>query len=180
MLDEDPEIYQLADRWIEAADWIIWQLCGTETRNACTAGYKGIFQDGQYPSRDYLAALDPRFASFAADKLAHPISPLGGLAGRLTPAAAALTGLPEGIAVAVGNVDAHVTAARGGLVRAGQDGGHHGHLHLPHGERHRARRGAGHVRGGGRRHRGRAVGLRGGAERGRRHLRLVHEERGAR
>ena len=81
LLDEDPEIYQRADRWIEAADWIIWQLCGTETRNACTAGYKGIYQDGQYPSRDYLAALDPRFACFAADKLAHPISPLGGLAG---------------------------------------------------------------------------------------------------
>src|SRR4029077_19931813 len=124
LLDEDPEMYQRADRWIEAADWIIWQLCGTETRNACTAGYKGIFQDGQYPSRDYLSALDPRFSSFAADKLAHPISPLrgqtrrltttGGKAGRLTPAAAALTGLPEGITVAVGNVDAHVTLPAAG------------------------------------------------------------------
>ena len=120
VLDEDPEIYQLADRWIEAADWIIWQLCGTETRNACTAGYKGIFQDGKYPSRDFLAALDPRFASFAADKLAHPISPLGGLAGLLTPAAAALTGLPEGIAVAVGNVDAHVTVPAAGPVVPGK------------------------------------------------------------
>jgi L-ribulokinase len=119
VLDEDPEMYQLADRWIEAADWIIWQLCGTETRNACTAGYKGIFQDGQYPSRDYLTALDPGFASFAADKLAHPISPLGGLAGRLTPAAAALTGLPEGIAVAVGNVDAHVTLPAAGSCAPG-------------------------------------------------------------
>jgi L-ribulokinase len=119
VLDEDPEIYQRADRWIEAADWIIWQLCGTETRNACTAGYKGIFQDGQYPSRDYLAALDPRFASFATDKLAHPISPLGGLAGRLTPAAAALTGLPEGIAIAVGNVDAHVTLPAAGSCAPG-------------------------------------------------------------
>ena len=119
VLDEDPEMYQLADRWIEAADWIIWQLCGSETRNACTAGYKGIFQDGQYPSRDYLAELDPRFASFAADKLAHPISPLGGVAGRLTPAAAALTGLPEGIAVAVGNVDAHVTLPAAGSCAPG-------------------------------------------------------------
>ena len=119
VLDEDPEIYQLADRWIEAADWIIWQLCGTETRNACTAGYKGIFQDGQYPSRDFLAALDPRFASFAADKLAHPISALGGRAGRLTPAAAARTGLPEGIAVAVGNVDAHVTLPAAGSCAPG-------------------------------------------------------------
>jgi L-ribulokinase len=119
VLDEDPEIYQLADRWIEAADWIIWQLCGTETRNACTAGYKGIFQDGQYPSRAFLAALDRRFATFAADKLAHPISPLGGRAGRLTPAAAARTGLPEGIAVAVGNVDAHVTLPAAGSCAPG-------------------------------------------------------------
>jgi len=120
VLDEDPEIYQRADRWIEAADWIIWQLCGNETRNACTAGYKGIFQDGQYPSRDYLAALDPRFASFVAEKLAHPISPLGGLAGRLTPAAAAACGLADGIAVAVGNVDAHVTVPAAGPIAPGK------------------------------------------------------------
>ena len=33
-------------------------------RNACTAGYKGIHQDGAYPSRDFLAALNPGFASF--------------------------------------------------------------------------------------------------------------------
>src|ERR1700760_1915962 len=83
MLDEDPEMYARADRWIEAADWIVWQLCGTETRNACTAGYKGIYQDGGYPSREYLAALDPRFASFAQDKLAHRVSPLGARAGGL-------------------------------------------------------------------------------------------------
>src|ERR1700760_973651 len=120
LLDEDPEMYQRADRWIEAADWIIWQLCGAETRNACTAGYKGIYQDGGYPSREYLAALDPRFASFAEDKLAHPISPLGGVAGRLTAEAAAQTGLPRGIAVAVGNVDAHVTVPAAGPVAPGK------------------------------------------------------------
>jgi len=120
VLDEDAEMYRRADRWIEAADWIIWQLCGTETRNACTAGYKGIYQDGSYPSREYLAALDPRFAGFADGKLAHPISPLGGRAGGLTPAAAALTGLPEGIAVAIGNVDAHVTVPAAGPVAPGK------------------------------------------------------------
>ena len=120
LLDEDVELYQRADRWIEAADWIIWQLCGAETRNACTAGYKGIFQDGQYPSRDFLAALDPRFAGFASGKLAHPVSPLGARAGRLRPAAAALTGLPAGIAVAVGNVDAHVTVPAAGPVAVGK------------------------------------------------------------
>src|SRR5690348_2867960 len=120
VLDEDPEIYQRADRWIEAADWIIRQLCGGETRNACTAGYKGIRQDGRYPSRDYLAALNPAFAGFAEDKLEHPISPLGARAGSLTGRAAAWTRLPEGIAVAVGNVDAHVTPPAGNAIEPGR------------------------------------------------------------
>ncbi|ROO89102.1 L-ribulokinase [Actinocorallia herbida] len=118
LLEEDPELYARADRWIEAADWIIWRLTGVESRNVCTAGYKGIYQDG-YPSADFLSALDPGFASFP-DKLAHDLAPLGGLAGRLTAEAAAWTGLPEGIAVAVGNVDAHVTAAAADAVRPGQ------------------------------------------------------------
>ena len=120
LLDEDPEIYQQAQRWIEAADWIIWQLCGTETRNACTAGYKGIWQDGHYPARDFLGALDPRFADFAADKLEHPVSPLGTRAGSLTAEAASWTGLPEGIAAAVGNVDAHVTPPAANATAPGQ------------------------------------------------------------
>ena len=120
VLDEDPDMYQRAERWIEAADWIIWQLCGRETRNACTAGYKGIRQDGRYPSREYLAALDPRFAGFAEDKLEHPISPLGARAGALTARAASWTHLPEGIAVAVGNVDAHVTPPAANALEPGQ------------------------------------------------------------
>jgi L-ribulokinase len=120
LLDEDPEIYQQAERWIEAADWIIWQLCGDETRNACTAGYKGIWQDGHYPDRDFLGALDERFAGFAAGKLEHPVSPLGARAGSLTTQSAGWTGLPEGIAVAVGNVDAHVTPPAANATAPGQ------------------------------------------------------------
>jgi L-ribulokinase len=111
VLREDPEAYARADRWIEAADWIVWELCGRETRNVATAGYKGIHQDGAWPSEEFLAALDPRFAGFARDKLAHPLSQLGERAGGLTARAAAWTGLPEGLPVAVGNIDAHVTAA---------------------------------------------------------------------
>ena len=120
LLAEAPEIYARAERWIEAADWIIWQLTGTETRNACTAGYKGIYQDGHYPSREFLGALDPRFATFAADKLEHPIMPLGARAGSLTGPAARWTGLPAGIAVAVGNVDAHVTPPAAAAAGPGQ------------------------------------------------------------
>jgi L-ribulokinase len=120
LFEEDPDIFRLARRWIEAADWIIWRLTGTETRNACTAGYKGIFQDGRYPSGDFLAALNPGFAGFAAGKLEHPILPLGSRAGSLTARAAGWTGLPEGIAVAVGNVDAHVTPPAANALAPGQ------------------------------------------------------------
>jgi len=120
LLEEDPEIYTRTARWIEAADWIVWQLCGVETRNRCTAGYKGIYQDGRYPSRDYLAALDPAFADFVKEKIDHPLSALGGRAGGLTRQAAAWTGLPEGIAVAVANVDAHVTAPAAQAIAPGQ------------------------------------------------------------
>jgi len=119
LLEEDPEIYARAERWIEAADWIVWQLCGAETRNVCTAGYKGIYQDGSYPSADYLAALNPGFDGFVA-KIDHPLLPLGALAGGLTGQAAAWTGLPEGIAVAAGNVDAHVTAPAAQAISPGQ------------------------------------------------------------
>jgi L-ribulokinase len=119
LLEEDPALYGRAERWIEAADWIVWQLCGVETRNACTAGYKGIFQDGRYPAADYLKALNPDFGDFV-DKLDHPQSPLGARAGGLTPEAAGWTGLPTGVAVAVGNVDAHVTPPAAQALAPGQ------------------------------------------------------------
>jgi L-ribulokinase len=52
ILDEAPHVYARADRLIEAADWVVWQLTGQETRNVCTAGYKAMWsQTGGFPSR---------------------------------------------------------------------------------------------------------------------------------
>ncbi len=120
LLEDAPDVYARTEHWVEAADWIVWQLCGTYLRNACTAGYKGILQDGAHPDPGFLAALNPGFAGFVTDKLEHPLGTLGARAGGLTAQAAAWTGLPEGIAVAVGNVDAHVTAPAARAVRPGQ------------------------------------------------------------
>jgi L-ribulokinase len=120
LLEEDRELYDRMDHWVEAADWIVWQLTGRYVRNACTAGYKGIYQDGHYPSRDFLGALHPDFASFADEKVAHEKGRLGDAAGTLNRRAASWTGLTEGIAVAVGNVDAHVTAPAAQAVEPGQ------------------------------------------------------------
>ncbi|MET9001073.1 ribulokinase [Amycolatopsis sp. NPDC004169] len=120
VFEEAPEVYAAMRHWVEAADWIVWQLTGTYVRNACTAGYKGILQDGQYPSRDFLRELAPGFEDFVADKLEHPLGQLGSRAGSLSAEAAGWTGLPEGIAVAVGNVDAHVSAPAAQAVEPGQ------------------------------------------------------------
>jgi L-ribulokinase len=111
ILDEAPEIYTRADRLIEAADWIVWQLTGIETRNTCTAGYKAIWskRDG-FPSDAYFAALDPRFEHVVDEKMSRTISPVGSRAGGLSERVAAWTGLRPGTPVAVANVDAHVAA----------------------------------------------------------------------
>ena len=109
ILNEAPEIYQAADRLIEAADWVVWQLTGKETRNSCTAGYKAIWSkhDG-FPSKDFFASLHPALAAVVEDKLSTDIHPVGERAGGLTEQAAQWTGLKPGTAVAIANVDAHV------------------------------------------------------------------------
>ena len=120
LLEEAPDVYAATRHWVEAADWVVWRLCGRYVRNACTAGYKGLRQDGAYPSPDFCAALNPGFRDFVADKLEHPIGQLGDAAGTLTDEAASWTGLRPGIAVAVGNVDAHVAAPAAQAVEPGQ------------------------------------------------------------
>ena len=119
ILEEAPEVYHAADRLIEAADWIVWQLTGVETRNTCTAGYKAMHQDGDFPSRDYFAALHPEFADVVDTKMLRTLSELGTRAGGLTAEAAGWTGLLPGTAVAVANVDAHVTLPTTGTVEPG-------------------------------------------------------------
>ena len=110
ILDEAPDVYEAADRLVEAADWVIWRLTGVELRNSCTAGYKAIWSkaDG-FPSEEYFAALDPRMATIVDDKMGREVVSIGDRAGELTVEAAGWTGLRPGTAVAVANVDAHVS-----------------------------------------------------------------------
>jgi L-ribulokinase len=110
ILDEAPEIYDAMDHFVEAADWIIWQLTGKQSRNSCTAGYKAMWSKREgYPAKEFFKALDPRLENVIADKLSCPVTPLGEKAGEITAETAKLTGLLPGTAVAIGNVDAHVT-----------------------------------------------------------------------
>jgi L-ribulokinase len=109
ILDEVPEIYDATDKFLECADWIVWQLTGEEKRNTCTAGYKAMWIKGKgFPSRDFFRALHPRLENVVEEKLATTYYPLGARAGGLTARWARKTGLKEGTPVSIGNVDAHV------------------------------------------------------------------------
>ena len=72
ILDEAPDVYAAADRFIEAADWVIWQLTGVETRNNTTAGYKAIWSKREgFPPKAFFKALDPRLENVVEEKMSH-------------------------------------------------------------------------------------------------------------
>ena len=118
-LEWAPDVYHATDVFCNALDWLRWRLTGVLAFSAGDSGYKRMYQDGQYPSQEYLASLNPEFADVFVEKMNAPVLPLGARVGGLTPEFAERLGLPAGIAVATGNIDAHVTAA---AVQAVEDG----------------------------------------------------------
>lgn len=119
--EEAPHIYKAADKIIEATDWIILMLTGQEKRNSCTAGYKAIWHKHRgYPSKDFFRALDPMLEDLVDTKLSRDIYPIGEKAGEINDFGHKLTGLDKGTAVAVGNVDAHVSVPAVGITEPGK------------------------------------------------------------
>ena len=116
---EDREIYEEAHAFIEATDWVIWWLTGNPVRQTCTAGYKALWSpDEGLPPREYFEAAYPGFDT-PAEKLGRKFVPLGTRAGTLAPAAAEAIGIPESVAVAVGNVDSFVSVPGAGVEHPG-------------------------------------------------------------
>jgi L-ribulokinase len=116
---EDREVYDACHGFLEATDWIVWHLTGNQRRAACTAGYKALWsaRDG-LPASDYFTAAYPGFDHPGA-KLGTAFHPLGARAGGLRPEVAARIGLPERVAVAVGNVDSFVSVPGAGVEAPG-------------------------------------------------------------
>lgn len=116
---KDRPLYDAMDCFVDAVDWIVWRLTGQYVRSAGATGYKALYQDGKFPDRSFFEELDPEFAD-VLDKLEAPVGQLGDKAGEITAEAAAWTGLKQGTPVAVGNIDAHVTAGACQAVENGQ------------------------------------------------------------
>jgi L-ribulokinase len=130
-----PAVYDAAARFIEAGDWITWQLCGAERRGLSAAGFKAMWvqpttQPGAappvngprwtYPGRDFFRALDPKMENVVGEKLSSDLLPPSAKAGGLSAAMAKLTGLREGTPVAVGNIDAHAAVPACGVTIPGK------------------------------------------------------------
>lgn len=119
VLAEAPWVMRRAARWIEAGDWIVWQLTGREVRSACQAGYKAHWQKGEgYPPAGFWATLDPELPTLR-DRLGPP-QPLGAAAGHLTAEWAQRTGLRPGTTVAVAVIDAHAAVPGVGVREPGR------------------------------------------------------------
>jgi L-ribulokinase len=120
VLNDSPELYEAADRFIEGADWIVWQLTGQEKRNNSTAGYKAMWvKGGGFPSRDFFQAVHPRLENVIQEKIGTEFYPLGTRAGGLTAYWAGVMGLREGTPVSVGVADGHAAIPATTVTRPG-------------------------------------------------------------
>lgn len=118
--EKAPGLYAATGEFVDLVDWITWELSGTLAYSASDSGYKRMYQDGAYPSADFLEALAPGFGSVFVEKMSHPIARLGDRIGGLTDEYAAVFGIPATVAIATGNIDAHVQCVSVGAVEPGQ------------------------------------------------------------
>lgn len=116
-----PKVFHAAATWVEEADWIPAWLCGATApgklrAGICAAGHKGLYHEswGGYPSKEFLAGLAPELGELR-DRLPARAITLHEPAGRLSSEIAERFGLPPGIPVAVGVIDAHMGAIGAGI-----------------------------------------------------------------
>ena len=113
-----PQVYRSADRFVEAGDWIVWQLTGQLSPSLSAAGFKAMrvyaksksiarARDWSFPANDFFNSLNPLMNAVVEDKLSRDFHPVGGCAGGLSASLARRWGLLSGTPVAVGNIDAH-------------------------------------------------------------------------
>jgi L-ribulokinase len=124
-LNHSPDAYDAAEVWIEAGDWLVWQLTsgpfprckpGELVRSTCQAGYKAMWNKREgYPSREFFAAVHPRLADVVAEKMPGRLVAPGQRAGVLSDAAAELLGLRAGTPVSAAIIDAHAGVPGSGV-----------------------------------------------------------------
>lgn len=120
ILRHAPGVYADTARFMEAADWVISTLVGEEILGNSFAGYKALHYEGDYPSNDFMVALDKGLDGIVGTKLSRKIGNFSAPAGKLCPKGAELIGLPAGIPVAIPQIDAHAAMPALQITGAGE------------------------------------------------------------
>ena len=115
VVETNASVAAAAYSWVEHCDWMTALVTGRTKpeemlRSRCAAGHKAMWHASWgLPSADFLACLHPRLAELRP-RLFAVTAVSGTLAGRLTEEWASRLGLPVGMAVSVGLIDAHAGA----------------------------------------------------------------------
>lgn len=117
----DTEVFDAAYTWVEHADYMTALLTGTSAadklkRCRCAAGHKAMFNNiwGGYPDKNFLEKLNPKLGRLR-DTLSDETYVIDTAAGQLTKEWADKLGVPVGIPVAMGAIDAHLGAVGSGI-----------------------------------------------------------------
>jgi L-ribulokinase len=124
-LNHAPHVYDAAEVWIEAGDWLVWQLtsgpfprCARDaiTRSTCQAGYKAQWNSKTgYPSDDYFKSVHPKLAHVIGEKVPGTHRSPGRQAGVLTARSAELLALHPSTPVSTAIIDAHAGVPGAGV-----------------------------------------------------------------
>lgn len=119
-----PQRYAAVWRFFDLADYLVWRACGADVASVCTLTCKWNYL--AHENRFSASLLRAVELNDLPGKVPPQVLQLGSAAGRLGAQAAAQLGLPVGIAVATGIIDAHAgglalvsTAPQGSLAVIG-------------------------------------------------------------
>ncbi|STQ75370.1 ribulokinase [Grimontia hollisae] len=118
--EQDAKVAEHAYTWVELCDWIPALLSGNQApnklrRGICAAGHKALWHDewNGLPSQAFLSAISPTLDGIR-ERMFDQVYTSDQQAGLLSTEWAERLGLPEGIAVAIGEFDCHMGAVGAG------------------------------------------------------------------
>jgi len=120
IIEEDPEIFEAAEAFVEGCDWVAWQLTQKLARNTCAAGYKANWHKVlRFPSPEFLGALHPQLENLYSEKFSGETLAPGIRIGGLTAKWAEKLGLRPNTPVGAPIIDAHAAVIGGGVSHPG-------------------------------------------------------------
>ena len=124
VFEEDRAVYDAADAFVEAGDYLVSLLAGRPMFSAAMAAAKALWSKAGYPGADFWGAVHPELAHLPREKLADrfgvsPVTP-GERAVELCPDMAYRLGLQPGIAVSAAQMDGYAPMPALGVTSPGQ------------------------------------------------------------